>query len=327
MQIYAIDVSKEYLDIFSKSDDEKILQKRIKNSFKSIGKLLSELKDDDFICAEFTGVYTNLLLHLASLYNIRIALASGFDIKHSLGNRKGKSDQLDAERIWEYALRFKDRLVFTIPDQENMQELKMLFNLRNQLVKALKAMTSSHSMAKINPYSSIAENQVRTETETFITLQINKTEQQLFKIIEQSNELDNNFKLVTSITGIGKVTALELIISTGNFKRIVSARKAAAYAGVCPYPNQSGNVAKKSRIHFRANKKLKSLLHMCAKTICIHNKEFKLYRERKMLEGKHFYLVMNNVANKLLRMVYAVIASQKSFDISLITKDPRIENL
>lgn len=46
-----------------------------------------------------------------------------------------------------------------------------------------------------------------------------------------------------------------------------------------------------------------------------------------MLEGKHFYLVMNNVANKLLRMVYAVITSQKPFDISLIAMDPRIENM
>lgn len=323
MQIYAIDVSKEHLDIFSRSKDEQIFQKRIKNNFNSICKLLSGFEPEDFICAEFTGVYTNLLWHLSAMHGVKISLASGFDIKHSLGNKKGKSDKLDAERIWEYASRFSDKLNFVLPDDEMMQELKMLFNLRNQLVKSLKTLHTSHTMTRLNPYLSIAENSIRVETEAFIKKQIKQTENQLFELIENSEEFSRNFELVTSITGIGKVTALELIISTGNFERINSARKAAAYAGVCPYPNQSGNVAKKSRIHFRANKKLKSLLHICAKTICIHNKEFKLYRERKMLEGKHFYLVMNNVSNKLLRTVYAVVGSQKSFDPNLITLDPR----
>ena len=324
MQIYAIDVSKDYLDIFSKSDDGNSFQKRIKNSFNSICKFLEQMQSDDLICAEYTGVYTNLILHLSYLYKIRIALASGYDIKHSLGNRKGKSDQLDAERIWEYAFRFQDKLIFNLPDDEVMAEIKNLFNLRNQLAKALKTFSTSGTMLKQNPYHSIAEHQMREETLKYFQNQIKNTENQIFQIIEQSDEIIENFNLITSITGIGKVTALELIISTGNFKKIDSARKAAAYAGVCPYPNQSGNVAKKARIHFRANKKLKSLLHICAKTICVYNKEFRLYRERKMMEGKHFYLVMNNVANKLLRMVYAVIKSKKAFDIALITKDPRL---
>lgn len=176
MQIYAIDVSKEHLDIFSRLEDEKIFQKRIKNNFNSICKLLSALETEDFICAEFTGVYTNLLWHLSAMYGIKIALASGFDIKHSLGNRKGKSDKLDAERIWEYASRFSDKLNFVRPDDERMQELKMLFNLRNQLVKSLKTLHTSHTMSKLNPYLSIAENRIREQTGAFIKEQIKQTE-------------------------------------------------------------------------------------------------------------------------------------------------------
>jgi transposase len=324
MQIYAIDVSKENLDLFSKSEDGNSFTKRIKNSFNSISNLLSQMNPDDILCAEYTGVYTHLLAHLAYAWEIKLALASGFDIKHSLGNRKGKSDQLDSERIWEYANRFSDKLIFYTPESELMQELKALFNLRNQLVKSIKTFTASHTLNKENPFLSIAENTIRKQTELFLKEQIKKTEQQITELIEQSEEFSKNFNLITSITGIGKVTAWELIITTGNFKKITSARKAAAYAGVCPYPNQSGGMTKKSRIHFRADKKLKSLLHLCSKTICIHNKEFMLYRQRKMMEGKHFYLVMNNVANKLLRTVYAVVQSQTPFDPFLITNDPRI---
>ncbi|MFO7975694.1 MAG: transposase, partial [Candidatus Hydrogenedentota bacterium] len=35
---------------------------------------------------------------------------------------------------------------------------------------------------------------------------------------------------------------------TGNFKKIDTARKAASYAGVCPFPNKSGKMEGKSKI-------------------------------------------------------------------------------
>ncbi|MBD80520.1 MAG: hypothetical protein CL840_16505 [Crocinitomicaceae bacterium] len=204
-----------------------------------------------------------------------------------------------------------------------MVELKKLFNLRNQLVKALKMLNTAHTTAKNKIASSLIEHQFRNDSEDFLNHQIKNLEKQIMELVQSEHEINRNFKLATSVTGIGTITAIELILNTRNFKRIDSPKKAAAYAGICPYPNQSGNIAKKQRVHFRANKKLKSLLHICAKTVCIHNKEFRLYRERKMLEGKHFYLVMNNVSNKLLRTVYAVIKSGQPFDKNYVQLDPR----
>jgi len=323
MQIYAIDVSKDYLDIFTTSEGGQKSCHRIRNNLAPICKLLEGIKDNDSICAEYTGVYTNLLAHLCHCYNIKIALVAGYDIKHSLGNKKGKTDALDAERIWEYAIRFRDKLKYSIPDNTAILELKALFRLRDQLVRALKALRSAHANNKHNATCVIAEYRVREQIELQLKQQIKTCEQQLLLIIETDQQLKQSLDLITSIPGVGIITAIEMIITTNNFMRIDSARKAAAYAGVCPYPNQSGNISKKARVHFRANKKLKSLLHMCAKTICLHNKEFKLYRDRKLLEGKHFYLVMNNVANKLIRIMYAVINTKEPFNIAMITTDQR----
>ena len=69
---------------------------------------------------------------------------------------------------------------------------------------------------------------------------------------------------------------------------------------------------------------MKSLLFLAALNVCNNNKEFRLYRERKMLEGKHFFLVMNNVANKLLRTIFAVIKSGTIYNPMYISKDPRL---
>jgi len=53
------------------------------------------------------------------------------------------------------------------------------------------------------------------------------------------------------------------------------------------------------------------------------NKEFKVYKERKISEGKHFFLVMNNIANRLLRIVFAVVKSGQPYDPTYICQDPR----
>ena len=60
-------------------------------------------------------------------------------------------------------------------------------------------------------------------------------------------ELNENYELALSIKGIGAVIATDLIIKTGNFKTINTARKTASYAGVCPFPNESGKMAGKSK--------------------------------------------------------------------------------
>jgi hypothetical protein len=73
---------------------------------------------------------------LCNQKNIPIALVPGYTIKHSLGLLKGKSDPLDSRRIREYGERFIDKLVFSEYEDEGIIELKQLYTLSNQLVKA-----------------------------------------------------------------------------------------------------------------------------------------------------------------------------------------------
>jgi biotin carboxylase len=45
---------------------------------------------------------------------------------------------------------------------------------------------------------------------------IKKVEQQMYVLIEANARLATNFKLINSITGVGPVTAIELILLTEN---------------------------------------------------------------------------------------------------------------
>ena len=53
--------------------------------------------------------------------------------------------------------------------------------------------------------------------------------------------LNEQYKLVTSIPGAGMQTAIYLLVATKGFDAFENWRQLACYAGVAPFPYQSGN--------------------------------------------------------------------------------------
>ncbi len=321
-QIYGIDLSKEKFDVNFLSNN-KVKSFIVKNSLSSIVEFLEKVPKDAIICAEHTGVYGELLIFLACLMKKSIALTSGYQIRHSLGSLKGKSDKVDAQRIREYGERFFDKLkFFRFPDEE-MKELKELYNLRAQLVKERKMLLTHEKAKKQMAFNSIKTHTITKNLLAQLNNSIQDLEFEIGAIIMSKTDLRANYKLVTGIRGIGQVTACDLIIKTGNFKEIDTARKAASYAGICPFPNSSGKIVKKSRVSNMADKELKTLLYLCSVVAVNRNPEYKLYFQRKKQEGKPYFLTMNNIANKLLRTIYSIVNSGQEYTLGHITLDPR----
>ena len=323
MQIYGIDISSAHLDIYSIDQDEKPFVKRIGNTFKGICKFLERLPKDSILCAEHTGVYGDLLVHLANSYGFKIALIEGYVISKSFTMEKGKTDPIDARKIWNYGTRFYDKLRFAGAADMALHEIKELLGLRNQLVKQRKMLKTNLKGKQKQVVSSVNIGQAQQKIIGFLTEQIKELEKQIQVVIAQDPVLEHNYKLITSVNGLGPLISAELIAYTENFTKIDNPKKAAAFAGVCPYPHQSGKFAKRPKVSQRSNKRLKSLLFLAALNMCKANKEFRLYKERKIMEGKHFFLVMNNVANKMLRILFAVIKSGQPYDPMYIRLDPR----
>ena len=153
--------------------------------------------------------------------------------------------------------------------------------------------------------------------------EIADVEDEIEKLISKDQKMYENYELIIGITGIGPVIATDLIIKTGNFKTIDTYRKAASYAGICPFPNASGKMVGKSKTSPFADHKLKSLLHMGARAAVRNNPRFNLYYQKKELEGKPYFLIMNNVSNKLLRTVYSIIKNRIAFEKDHVCLDPR----
>lgn len=136
----------------------------------------------------------------------------------------------------------------------------------------------------------------------------------MLAIITSEPELKQQYKLLTSIPGIGMQTTIYAIIVTKGFSAFDNWRQLACYAGVAPFPYQSGTSIKgRTKVHHLADKKLKSLLNMCAITAVRHDRELKDYFEKKVMEGKSKMLVINNVRCKLLGRIFAVINRKTPF--------------
>jgi len=62
-----------------------------------------------------------------------------------------------------------------------------------------------------------------------------------------------------------------------------------------------------------ANKKIKSLFDLCAKSAIQHSPEMKVYYTRRLEEGKNKMSTINIIRNKLLSRIFAVVERQTPY--------------
>jgi transposase len=326
VQIYGIDLSMEKFDVSFIDSESKLNHKVVKNDLKGISKFLAQLPKDALLCAEYTGVYGDLLLFLANESDVSISYVSAYAIKHSMGIQRGKSDPVDANRIREYGERFGDKLILSHFVSEKMYELKELYRIRRTFIDSRKRLKTVIEGENRKPFSSLAAHKsIMTEMES-LDGQIDLIEQEMSEVINEDEEMCKNHGIVTSVVGVGNVTACELIIKTENFHKINGAKACAEFAGIAPHPYSSGTMDKGSRISHMGDKQLKTLLFLCSRSAVENNKEIRLYFERKYLvEKKPYFLVMNNVANKMIKIIFSLVCKQVNFDRDYIQKDPRMD--
>lgn len=132
--------------------------------------------------------------------------------------------------------------------------------------------------------------------------------QQLSQLVEQDKDLKEKYSLVTSVYGVGKQTALFILVYTNGFTAFSHWKKFACYCGIAPFRVASGtSIRGKTRISSLGNKKLKSLLTMCALNTIKKDDELKRYYDRRIAEGKNAMSTINVLRNKLLSRIFAVV--------------------
>lgn len=314
-----IDVSKSTLDAgyLNATNPEKLGHCQVQNSDAGIAELLKwlELQDGFLIqealfCLEHTGMYNYPLLQFFSQQQASVWVENPVEIKKSLGLQRGKNDKVDAMRIAQYAYRFKDKANLWAPARNVVDKLKHLSALRERLVETRKRLlTPVEELSKAGNESmaNILEKAMR-KTMKGLDKDLEAIEAQMKDVIDNDDDLKRVYQLVTSVIGIGFVTAVNLIVHTNEFKLFSNHREFASYSGVAPFEYRSGSsIRGRTRVSHMANKRMKKCLHMASLTGVKLDEGLKCYYERKVQEGKNKMSVLNAVRNKLLARVFAVV--------------------
>lgn len=269
-------------------------------------------------CGEDTGSCSLGLSKWLYGKGLDIWIENAYSIKHSSGIQRVKTDRADASMIAEYAWRHQDKAMLFEPLSESLTQLREVFLYRHKLVQQRVAM-EVRKQDKETAQSSKAISFINRKSKHLIT-EIDKTikecDTMIDHIIDADAELKENYSIITSVKGVARQNGACLLIFTNNFKRFdMDARKIACYYGVAPFGKDSGSSihtpAKTS--HF-ANKLIKSLLSQAAQIAKIFNPEIKDYYERLIKKGKKHSVALNNVKNKLLRIIVALVKKKVRYD-------------
>lgn len=162
-----------------------------------------------------------------------------------------------------------------------------------------------HKAAK----NSIGSNSIAT------TLEIKQTISIIKLFIEKIHELDLQIKKalselnthITSIPGVGMITGASIIAEIGDFSLFSWPDKIQAYAGLSPSTYQSGKLESSgSRMEKRGSKFLRYNILLAARGVVIWNSKFRDYMNKKLSEGKHYFVALSHVAKKLIRLIFAL---------------------
>ncbi len=244
-----IDVSKATLDWAVFDGQAIVLQTQLPNSETGIKAALKLLKalpaftpQTSVSCCEHTGIYNALILsHLtAACFPICRAagrLESSLQIKQAGGLQRGKSDQINAQRIAEYAFRFRDRLRLWQPPRQLLQDLTNLSALRQRLL-----LVRSQLQQPIDEQAGFSDPRCQKQlvkncqaSLKAINADLDNVDYQISQLVKADDQLKELFALMTSIPGVGMATATEVILATDEFKAITEPKKLACHAGVAPF--------------------------------------------------------------------------------------------
>lgn len=320
--VIGVDISKSKIDCAVMCVELELLKEKVvKNTDSNVKsflmKVLKELKaeaSDVLVCCENTGIYNRPLERVCRELGFCLWVEHPLKIKRASTDMRGKNDRKDALRIAEYAIRYQDKQVLYQEPSDVVKQLDRQIKIRETLIGQKVALENQLREAKSHDpeeYEVLREG-YKTVLSS-IEKSILKTESKINELIKKDEQVSQNVELMTTIPGIGKQNAVNMVIATNNFKAFNSAKHLACYAGVVPFQNQSGTIVKRERVSKMANKTIKKLLHMAAMAAIRFDAEIKAYYIRKVKEGKNKMSVLNAVRNKLVHRIMAVITRKTPY--------------
>ena len=289
------------------------------------GQTLSVANDDDGIARIVTLLrqhpVARVLLEATGRYERRVAAAlleAGFDVAvvnprqardfaRALG-KLAKTDKIDARTLAEFA-----RLGH-VRSCEKQPENRILLD---DLVTRRRQVTQMIAMEKTR-----AQIPQDKRTRAMIARVIRVLEQQredldrrIAELIESDDDWRNKRDLLSSVPGVGEVTASQLVADLPELGKL-NRQQIAALVGVAPINRDSGTMRGKRTI-FGGRTSVRCALYMAAFCAMKFNPVIKKFAERLRAAGKPFKVTVIAAMRKLLTILNVMLKENRPWDPKL----------
>lgn len=327
-----IDFSKRKMDVSivkKDSPERSIAYKQFSNGAEGARKMCewveqttgssTNLDGEVLFCGEHTGSYCLEVSDYLSENSKYIWLGNPLDIKRSMGLVRGKDDVIDSRRIATFAAEKHHKATLYVRPKDATRALKYLLSLRNTLMGQKKAYGCfmKENFPQLSNTTMLRKiEEILKQCIDTIKAEIKDVERMILDIILSNKEYKNTFEILTSMKGVALINAAAIIVFTDNFRRFsFNSRKICTYWGVTPFKNESGDsIRHGTHTSPIRNNWLKSILSEAVLCAIRFNKRMKEYFVRLIAKGKHRNIALNNVKNKLLRTLVAMVRDGKKYD-------------
>ncbi len=300
-----IDVSRDSLEVgFSQQGDTQTYA----NTAAGIAPLIGELalRIPRLIVVEASGGYEQAVLRQLQAARLPVALVNPTRVRRfaAASGRLAKTDRLDAQLLAQFAQTMQPRVQAAQSDLE--AALAWRLARRRQLVSML--------TAEKNRVHTATNEEMRAEireTIVYLNERLKALEADIRALLAQHPAYQQRLQRLSTLKGVGEVTALTLLIDMPELGK-VNRQKIAALAGVAPLNRDSGKYRGKRRT-FGGRSHVRSALYMAALTACHHEPVIKEFYDRLLAKGKEKKVALTACMRKLLVILNAMAREEKSW--------------
>lgn len=288
------------------------------NGFKSLLKWVKSLTDQAVqlrIVMEATGVYHQKFAYFLDENDINLSIVLPNKISNYMRTLAIKTitDKSASQAICRFGLERK--LDDWKRPNEIYREIQQLTRERNQIIDertvAKNQLHAENSEAKPNKGSL---RRLKTRIRLFNN-HIAEIEDELNELIRKNKNLNEQVKRITTIPGIGNLTALVVLGETNDFELIRNKRQLVSYAGLDVKEKLSGTSVKgKPKISKKGNKHLRKALYFPAITAIKYNPINTNLYERIVDKSGIKKKGQVAVQRKLLELIYIIDKNKTVFD-------------
>lgn len=295
-----IDVSQEWLDFYVHPEGHMRRIAYTKEAIQGIG-----YKPVSIVC-EATGGLERLLVEVLEEQDLSVRVVNPSRIKgfRQACGKLTKTDAKDAELMALFAARFPEAI--KTPLTAAQRQMKDLAARRRQLVQM---QTQERNRLKRTHDKAMQEsiNRVLVLLET----EHNMAEEQLEAMIKADAVSKGVFTILTSIPGIGSISALTLITEMPELGQL-NDKQVASLAGLAPHLNHSGKNTYTSSVQ-GGRKCVRTALYMAAMAARRHNPAIKAFYERLIAAGKPKMVALTACMRKLLIQANSLVRNNRSW--------------